>query len=490
MTHVAKWLRHDTLVTALAVRVVLPLIVLMVLFAWVLLWTVEHGSERRLQQEVELVARAVRLPLSQSLSEGRTDHIQHTLESVLGVKPVYGAYVYGSDGRLVAASGAARPDSDAPAIQERAADGELSGEYQQIRGRAVYSYFVPLEETGGQIVGLLQVTRRQSDFEQHIGQLRLMAGSVFALLAVLILVVAALGYRSAVGKHVSRLWQTMTRVASGEREERAASRGPREIRALADALNGMLDSIAAAERQLTAQQAREQDLQHRLRQNQQLAAVGRLAAGVAHELGSPLSVIDGHAQRGLRREGLSEGERRSLGLIRAEVERMSRIVRQLLDFGRAAGRPMRRAPLHGLVQSAVEAVRDELEQRGCRVTLQPSPVPLHGHVDPPRLEQALTNLLRNAAQANPGGTIHVSWWGQNSMSHIQVEDEGPGIDGEHRERLFEPFFSTKPVGEGSGLGLAVAHGVISEHQGEIELVEGALGGAAFRISLPRAREPA
>ena len=108
---------------------------------------------------------------------------------------------------------------------------------------------------------------------------------------------------------------------------------------LSGALNQMLDSIAAAERQVAEQQAREEQLQARLRQSQQLAAVGRLAAGVAHELGSPLSVIDGKAQRVLRDEELAEAHRRALLQIRQQVARLSAIVRQLLDFGRAAGSP-------------------------------------------------------------------------------------------------------------------------------------------------------
>ena len=108
---------------------------------------------------------------------------------------------------------------------------------------------------------------------------------------------------------------------------------------LSGALNQMLDSIAAAERQVAEQQAREEQLQARLRQSQQLAAVGRLAAGVAHELGSPLSVIDGKAQRVLRDDELAETHRRALLQIRQQVARLSAIVRQLLDFGRAAGSP-------------------------------------------------------------------------------------------------------------------------------------------------------
>ncbi len=488
MTHVSFWQRPSSLRGALLLKVVVPLMAIMFGFSSVLLWTVERHSERRLQAEVELVARAVRLPLSASLERNHERTLQQVLESVLGVGRVYGAYVYDREGRLAASAGVVEPDQDEAAIQQLTAGGELTGAYQRIKGRAVYSYFVPLEESGGQINGLLQVTRRWSDFEQDIRRLRLIAGGLGGLLAGVALVVILLGHRSAVGKHLQQLTRSMARVAGGDREHRAPGGGPQEIVVLSAALNEMLDSIAAAERQVAEQQAREEELQARLRQTQQLAAVGRLAAGVAHELGSPLSVIDGKAQRVLRDDALAQPHRRALLQIRQQVARLSAIVRQLLDFGRAAGSPLRRVPAEVLVHSAAAAVADELAALRVALELRAPPRTLYCRVDPPRFEQALTNLLRNAAQASPGGRVRLSWWRQADELLLQVEDDGPGIADTHRGALFEPFFTTKPVGEGSGLGLAVAHGVVGECGGRIELVEGSLPGAAFRIALPLSEE--
>ncbi|WP_418643456.1 ATP-binding protein [Stutzerimonas kunmingensis] len=484
MTHVSIWRRPSSLRGALLLKVVVPLMAIMFGFSSVVLWTVERNSERRLQAEVELVARAVRLPLSASLEKNHERTLQQVLESVLGVGRVYGAYVYDRDGKLAAYAGAVEPDQDESAIQQLTAGGELTGTYQRINGRPVYSYFVPLEESGGQINGLLQVTRRWGDFEQDIRRLRLIAAGMGGLLAGVALVVILLGHRSAVGKHLQQLARSMARVAAGEREHRAPHSGPQEIVVLSGALNQMLDSISAAERQVAEQQAREEQLQARLRQSQQLAAVGRLAAGVAHELGSPLSVIDGKAQRVLRDDELGESHRRALLQIRQQVARLSAIVRQLLDFGRAAGSPPRKVPAEVLAHSAAAAVADELAALQVRLELQAPGQTLCCRVDPPRFEQALTNLLRNAAQASPGGLVRLRWWRDAAELLLQVEDDGPGIAESNRAALFEPFFTTKPVGEGCGLGLAVAHGVVSECGGRIELVDGGLPGAAFRIALP------
>lgn len=484
MTHVAKWQGLGSLRSALIFRVVTPLVAIMIGFGYLLLWTVEQSSERRLQEEVELVARAIRLPLSYGLEKNREDNIEQALQSVLGVGHVYGAYVYDDDGKLIAASGAVTPDEDESTMQELAAVGELTGEYQNIKGRAVYSYFVPLEESGGRINGLLQVTRRQSDFEKNIRGLRLLAGSLSGLLAVVAITVILLGHRSAIGKHLQRLSNSMAQVAAGERTHRAPQTGPREVAALGGALNDMLDSIASAERSLIEQKARETQLEERLRRSEQLAAVGRLAAGVAHELGSPLSVIDGKAQRALRKDGMNREQRQTLMQIRREVERLSNIIRQLLDFGRAAGKSPRRIPVESLMRSAAAAVDDELVAQNATLQLEPPPTPLYCMADPARLEQALTNLLRNAAQASPNGHVQLRWWSQGRQLILQVEDDGDGVDQQHQNALFEPFFTTKPVGKGSGLGLAVVHGVVAEHDGRVELVQGQLAGAAFRITLP------
>ncbi|MDX2352277.1 sensor histidine kinase [Stutzerimonas xanthomarina] len=488
MAHVAVWQRTSTLRGALLLKVVIPLVAIMLGFSFLMLWTVERNSERRLQEEVELVARAVRLPLSDSLEKKHERTSQQVLESVLGVGRVYGAYLYDDQGELVAFAGAIEPDQDQTSIQELTADGKRRGGYQRIRGREVYSYFLPLEQSGGRINGLLQVTRRWNDFERDTRRLRFIAGISAAVLALAAVCIVLLGHWSAIGRHLQQLTQSMARVADGDRKHRAPRSGPQEIAVLGRALNQMLDSIADSEQRMAEQKTREAELEARLRRSQQLAAVGRLAAGVAHELGSPLSVIDGKAQRVLRSETLEDGQRKGLLQIRSQVQRLSEIVRQLLDFGRAAGRPVRRMPAEVLAHSSAAAVADELAVLNVTLQLEAAPEPLFCEVDPPRFEQALTNLLRNAAQASPGGQVLLRWWREEGCLLFQVEDDGPGVAEQHRAALFEPFFTTKPVGQGSGLGLAVAHGVVAECGGRIELVESSLGGAAFRISLALAGE--
>lgn len=491
MAHVLKRLtsrdaveRRSSLRVTLILRVLIPLIVAMGIFSYLLLWMVERNVEGRLKEDVELVARAIHLPVSASLERGREGSVEQALESVFKIGRVYGAYVYDDRGDLAAAVGAVRPDAPRRELDELPVEGGGAGEYERIEGREVYSYFLPLTETGGRINGLLQVTRRESDFVNDIRRLRFQAVGLMVLLTTIASGLVLSGHRAAIGRHLHRLASSMARIERGQRSHRARATGPREVAALSTALNGMLDGIERAEREIARNHKAQAALEHRLRQAEKMAAIGRLAAGVAHELGSPLSVIDGKAQRGLRDRALSERQARNLHQIRDEVARLSKIVRQLLDFGRAAGRHRRVMAAGEIVAAARDEVAQDLRKHGVTLEVLPPATDVRLPVDPLRIEQALTNLLRNGVQASPGGRLRLAWTAEDAHCVFVVEDDGPGIEASLRDSLFEPFVTSKPVGEGTGLGLAVVHGVANDHGGSVEADRSELGGALFRLRIP------
>ncbi len=469
---------------ALILQVLVPLLAAMAVFTTIGLTTLERSAETRMQDEVELVARAVRLPISDSLEQGREQDVRQALESVFRIGRVYGAYVYDVDGELVAAVGAVNPATRKREVAELAAEGEQQGAYEQIQGQDVYSYFLPLSDSGGRIAGLLQVTRRGSDFQELAVQLRLQAVAVIAVAGGLITLMVLWGHRRAIGRHFDRLTGSMARVESGELAHRAPLDGPREIRSLSQALNTMLDSMARAEQEIARRRDAQLELEAQLRHAEKLAAIGRLASGVAHELGTPLSVLDGKAQRALRRAEPDAPEARALQDIRREVARMEHIVRQLLEFGRGQNRQYRRTRMGDLATAAAAALEQPFSAAGATLELQPCEPDPELYVDPIRLEQVLVNLLRNALQAG-AGAVRVSWRpGDAGGLQLLVDDDGPGVPAESRKRLFEPFYTTKAVGEGTGLGLAVVHGIITEHGGQVQVEDSPLGGARFRVQFP------
>ncbi|MGM0454110.1 MAG: HAMP domain-containing sensor histidine kinase [Thermodesulfobacteriota bacterium] len=470
--------------SVLIINVIVPLLLAMAAATYFGLQALEQIVEDRLQEDVQLVARAIRLPVSYSLEKERFGSIAQTLQSVFRIGRVYGAYVYDTRGRRLAAVGAVEPEQkqdDVKAVVER---GRRQGQYEKIQGRRVYSYFMPLFDTSGKSSGLLQITRRKSDIEDYIHGLRSWVLVILAGTGIFISGFVLFGFHSAAGRYFRKLTKSMARVQAGERAHRAGQRGPKEIASLAKALNGMLDSVDRSEKEIAERREAQRELENKLRQSEKMAAIGQLAAGVAHELGAPLSLVDGKAQRCLRAPDIDSSQKSSLQDIRKQVRRMNDIVRQLLDFGKGAMREKRWTRVDHIAGSAVLTVSKEVG--GSVEIFKEGPVPgPFIFIDPLRFEQALTNLLRNAAETGKTTRIRLTWEpGGNGEMVFRVEDNGPGIADADKPRIFEPFFTTRNNTGNSGMGLSVVHGIVREHGGVIEIIDSELGGAGFRIDLP------
>ncbi len=308
-----------------------------------------------------------------------------------------------------------------------------------------------------------------------------LAVPLFALVALaLALLIGRLGARQVAGP-VAALARGLRRYAAGERDLRLPARGAEEIRELVRSFNDMAETLARAEAERDRARAASEA-------QARLASLGRLAAGIGHELNNPLGNILSLvrlAERGLER---GEDPRADLAAIRDEALRASRIVQGVLDFARRA--PPRRAPFDARewLEETVRLVAAQARRRGVRV--EPAAAPAIEVVgDRGQLQQALLNLLLNAVQASPeGGRVRVEATvtkdGAGRRLEVRVLDEGPGLAPEALERAFEPFYTTKPVGEGTGLGLAIAHGIVERHGGRIVLRNREGGGAEARIALP------
>ena len=256
--------------------------------------------------------------------------------------------------------------------------------------------------------------------------------------------------------------------------------------------DGTVTHVITFSRDVTEQRA----LERSIAQTEKMAAVGRLAAGIAHEINNPLATIAGCAEAMRARlrepldpEGLAE-VREDAGVIEEEAYRCKEILEGLLDFSRA--RAERRGPcdLREIARRAVRLLRHNPKASGVRLELDLAddvPEVLGGE---DQLVQVVLALVLNAADAaGPGGKVVVrvgTTAGDEAV--LAVEDDGPGIPPEIRERIFEPFFTTKPPGKGTGLGLAVAYGIVRAHGGRIEVMSHPGLGTRFEIVIP-ARQP-
>jgi signal transduction histidine kinase len=226
--------------------------------------------------------------------------------------------------------------------------------------------------------------------------------------------------------------------------------------------------------------------------------VGKLASGIAHELGTPLNVVAGRARMIMEPDVTPEEVQNNARIVVEQSERMTRIIRQLLDFARRRGPQKAPCNLAQVARQTVSLLRPLAEKRGVQAAVLAPDDLADVEADGSQIQQVLTNLVVNAVHAmDKGGTVTVTLTDEDATPppdhggvrarwlRVDVADSGKGIAPEHLSHIFEPFFTTKDVGEGTGLGLSVAYGMVREHGGWIA-VRSQLGqGSTFSVYLPR-----
>ncbi len=225
-------------------------------------------------------------------------------------------------------------------------------------------------------------------------------------------------------------------------------------------------------------------MEDRIRQLDRLAALGRFASSVAHELRNPLTGIATGVQ--FLSRGFQEGDERheSVAFILREVVRLNTIVQDLFTASRPRDLVLEPVALDEVVSRAVRGLKPTPEDAGVTIRLEGADTWPTVLADADQLQQVFLNLIQNAVQATPaGGSVAVRAHREGSGSVIEVEDTGAGIATEHLARIFDPFFTTRS--KGTGLGLFVAHGIIQRHRGSIEVTSDVGKGTRFRIVLPR-----
>jgi two-component system NtrC family sensor kinase len=251
--------------------------------------------------------------------------------------------------------------------------------------------------------------------------------------------------------------------------------------ALKDPADGITHFVGV-ERDITEELRLRDQLVH----SERLSAVGELVAGVAHEINNPLQTIIGCVELMLD-DQKDPQTRRDLDVVRKEAARAGQIVRNLLSFVRRSAPDRVAADLNEIVRATIDLREYHLQQRDIRLVVQYEAGPLPVLVNREEIQQVILNLLLNAEQAIAGaagrGTIIVRTESHERSQSVEVSDDGPGISPELRGKVFEPFFSTKDVGEGTGLGLSISHGIASAHGGALELCDTGTG-ACFKLTLP------
>lgn len=427
----------------------------------------------------------------------RSRHAEEAQQLLAGLNrdpKIYSVTLFDAAGRILSASKPA-PGNGMTELQAEAK--RVTGSRRQnemvrsVQGEEVFSIVMPIR-IGRDQWGALEVGQSMSFINADIVRARLDIAAVTLLLfgAILAAVLAVMRY--SLMRPINDLLRGAVALGRGDLSYRVnLPKQSNELAQLANEFNRMADSLAEQQKQGVREAEKRLELERELRHNEWLAALGRLAAGVAHELGTPLNVMDARAEQLIERpDAPLEVRQRNLAIIRANIDRIIRIVRQLLNLARPYQLDRRSVPASRLLSSVVESLEAQAGRFGVEIELAVDAEALF-EVDQDLIHQVFLNIGQNALQATPSGGLVCIECGDDLVSKngysfvaVHVTDTGTGIAAEHLPHIFEPFFTTKDIGSGTGLGLAVSRRIVEEHGGWVTAANQTEGGAVFTVYLP------
>lgn len=416
---------------------------------------------------------------------------RRVLDSHVGEGGALAGAVYGSDGAIVASAGAPS-ELDALRVPSRPYGEATTRTTARSGGRALD---VVLPAGDGAV--LVRV-RTDEDVTRTAGIVRVIA-LYMGVFALALLVFAYIALTRAIVRPIEQLGRAADRVANGARTFDLPNVGAREVADLGASVRSMAARLLSDENamrnkveELTNTTRRLSETREQLMGSERMASVGKLAAGVAHEIGNPIAAIMGMHDL-MDDDGMTKEEREDfLRRMRKETERINGVVRDLLDFARPESGPVSMAATSSVTEVVADVIgllKPQKSFRSVDVTLEVDD-DARVRLSAQRLTQVLLNLALNAASAmdaSPEGERKLRISAKKSGDHvrIEVEDVGPGVPESIREKIFDPFVTTKDVGAGTGLGLAVCRGIVEGAGGSIAVDASYTAGARFVVTLPR-----
>ena len=471
----------------------------------------------------------VRKTLRDGMLHNDREHIRNIVASIAGSENLRALRVYDRRGRVVYSSVPGEVGSvagpGAPACRGCHTDPQrpretLFGSERYVvqtgpEGEQVLRFAEPLlsepgcvaegcHGPGTRVLGILlaefPLTRHEARLEQQLGTY----SSYTAIYVLGLAVVGSLILWQLVLRPVRALADGMERVAGGDLSQPVPVVSEDDIGRLAESFNGMVAELAAARarverwtQSLEEEVARKTDAMRRsearLAESERLAALGRLTAEIAHEIRNPLTALGGYGRR-LQLSVSSPRDREYARIVVDEAARLENLLRDLLDYSRPARLELRDEALAAVAGHGLDALGVRCAERGVVVTTDlddPAVVPL----DAGRVRRAVDNLLSNAIDAMPkGGTLGVATRieaeGGRRWGVLEVSDTGPGIPPGEIGRIFEPYWTTKRLGRGTGLGLPITRTIVEAHGGYVRLENRPQGGVRAQLRFPADPQPA
>ncbi len=331
--------------------------------------------------------------------------------------------------------------------------------------------YEPLRDHANNVVGMLYVGVRESVFKNLVDAFNQTA-ALIALVSVIIAGLSAIPITLVIIRPIRELAEATQRLAKGDMSVRVETIGSGEISMLGNSFNNMVDTLKSTQRELL--------------HKEKLASMGQLAAGVAHELNNPLGTIMLFADAMFQETTEDDARHKDLKLIISEALRCKVIVSDLLNFARQHELLAQDTDLNNLIQEVAGKIAKQPQYEAIEIVHDFDPALPIIQADPAQLQQVLYNVFDNAADAMAnGGKITITTRLINASTvETRIMDTGAGIAADNLDKLFTPFFTTKPTGKGTGLGLSIVYGIIKMHRGQIR-VESQLGkGTTIIFTLP------
>lgn len=484
-----------------------------------------NALEMAAQTEVKAHAITLQVALEEYYASGRQHEIQKLINRIAknSTETEIGVILFDRHGTVQLVSESLQNDNlkDSEQARKVIAGSDDIPIRRRLRNREVLSFINPIN-VNGERIGAMELTLPVTFVEQNIKAAQRDTLQTLALLCLAIFLVVGLVTRYSIMRPIQTLLSGAAELGRGNLSHRVQlpSTGG-EFARLAQAFNQMADSLDEQRRRAEREAEERLELERQLRHHERLAVVGQLAAGIAHELGAPLQVIDGRAKQ-LQDGGARPGKQeRNLTIIRAQAERITRMVRNLLNLARPHHPLLRPLDLGKAVSTTLESLETQFAQSHVQVEhLNDAQVLVYA--DGELLQQVLLNICVNALHAMPdGGVLRVDYEDRlmratafapapgvdgpvclsrnlplstrqpGEFAAVRFYDSGAGIPPQHLEKVFNLFFTTKEVGKGTGLGLPVSSRILEEHEGWIEAANWRSGeseGAVFSIYLPKPSE--
>lgn len=483
--------------TRLILHLTVAVSAVLVVASLVLLQQRERSLKRSAEDEVRAHAVTLRIALEENYTANHVLDAQRLINRLRENAGIYSVLLFDLAGNIELAShpNTAEEIRYLKEARQVISTGEMIEIERVLGGEDVFSIIMPLK-VNNQAVGALEIAQSISFVQDAIAQMRQEILLMVLLLGATIFLVVLVATQYSLKAPIQELLGGAVAMGRGELSHRVnVPLGGGELAELAENFNRMAENLVKQRRQAEREAEERLALERKLRHSERLAAVGHLAAGVAHEMGAPLQVIDGRAKQLANHPATpAEPHQRNLTIIRNQTERITNIVRNLLNLSRTYELRRRLVILSRLMAETIELMEPKAELAGVRIEKNCAEF-CRAEADPNLLQQAILNILANAIQAMPqGGRLRIDCLeairDEKTFAAVRFADTGAGISPEHLGNIFDPFFTTKEVGHGTGLGLAVSSRIVEEHGGWIEAQNNPEGGATFTVFLPAAANSA